>query len=115
MGAYAAACHGPFSNGTEGEEWIAKWCRYCARDHGVHDYGDGFETGPICDLLTANMSARTWPEAWIPEPDDGRFFLPSRMCCTAFTPCAPCGGDPGADDRAERVAEVTAYWRERES
>lgn len=102
---FADACHRPFSNGTEGDAWIDKWCRYCARDHEVHT-----ETGPGCGLMTTAMFGDEWPEGWVPEPDDGRFFLPSRMVCMAFTPCEDCGGDPGADARAERVAEVTAYW-----
>ena len=106
---FAEACHHPFANGTEFLEWTAKWCRHCAREHGEHPDGPG---EPLCDLLTASLRDDQWPEGWIPEPDDGRFFLPSRMICTAFTPCEPCGGDPGAADRAERVAEVIAYWRE---
>lgn len=111
MTAFTEACRHPFSNGTEGDAWMSKWCTYCARDHGLHNGGEG---QPMCGLMTACMLGDEWPEGWIPEPDDGRFFLPSRMVCTAFTPCEPCGGDPGAADRAERVAEVTAYWRDRE-
>jgi hypothetical protein len=108
MTAFAAACHRPFSNGTEGDAWEAKWCRHCARDHNIH-----LDHGPGCDLFATAFFDEGWPEGWIPEPDDGRFFLPSRLVCTAFTPCEECGGDPGAEDRAERVAEVTAYWRDR--
>lgn len=110
MTAFADACHRPFANGTEGDEWMSKWCRYCARDHNVHGDGNGGLGGLGCDLVLASMCDE-WPEGWIPEPDDGRFFLPSRMVCMAFTPCEPCGGDPGVADRAERVLEVTAYWR----
>lgn len=108
MSAFADACHRPFSNGTEGGAWTAKWCDYCVRDHGLHNGG---ESQPMCDLVMTSMCDE-WPEGWIPEPDDGRFFLPSRMICTAFTPCTEgtCTGDPGAEARAERVAEVTAYW-----
>jgi hypothetical protein len=107
---FAEACHRPFSNGTEGDAWMNCWCNYCARDHSMHaDNGEGG-----CDLILAAMFGDDdWPEGWIPEPDDDRFFLPSRLICTAFTPCEPCGGDPGADDRGERVAEVTAYWKDR--
>lgn len=110
MTAYTDACHRPFSNGTEGDAWIATWCNYCARDHEVHT-----DTGGGCDLMSAAMFGDEWPEGWVPEPDDGRFFLPSRLICLAFTPCTEgnCTGDPGAADRAKRVAEVTAYWRER--
>lgn len=105
--AFAAACRRPFANGTEFDVWMSKWCNFCARDHEMHT-----ETGPGCGLIAASM-VDEWPEGWIPEPDDGQFSLPSRLVCTAFIPCEPCGGDPFAEPRAERVAEVTAYWRAR--
>jgi hypothetical protein len=107
---FTNACHRPFANGTEGDAWMDKWCTYCARDHGLHH---GRLGEPMCRLMTSCMFGEEWPEGWIPEPDDGRFFLPSRLVCTAFTPCEDCGGDPGAEARAERVAEVTAYWKAR--
>ena len=101
----------PFSNGTEERAWMAKWCDYCTHDHEMHtDEGSG------CTLLTHYMVTvgtedyRT-PEPWLPEPDDGQFALPSRMCCLKFSPCESCGGDPGASDRAVRITEVTDYWR----
>lgn len=87
---------------------MAKWCHHCDRDHGMHNGGE--ERG--CDLILMSMVDK-WPEGWIPEPDDGHYKLPSRLVCTAFTPCEPCGGDPGAEERAERVAEVTTYWKGR--
>lgn len=75
-----------------------------------------------CDLILAAMMPDfpsdefPWPEAWLPEPDDGSFALPSRMICGQFSPCTEggCTGDPGADERAERVEQVRTYWRERE-
>lgn len=109
MSAFAEACHAPFSNGTEGDAWMDKWCRYCARDHEMHG-DDGH--GPGCELMRSSYIDE-WPQGWVPEPDDGAFFLPSRLVCLAFEPCVPCGGDPGATARAERVAEVTAYWKAR--
>lgn len=108
----AATQHVPFSNGTEGEAWVGKWCEYCANDHGMHGMG---ENPPGCSIIAdayLHDDDWRWPEAWLPEPDDGKFALPSRLVCLAFTPCESCGGDPGADARAERVAAVTAYWRE---
>lgn len=105
-----------FSNGTEGDAWTSKWCDYCAHDHGLHQ-GGGDQ--PMCDLVFNSMVHEPGqplnPEVWIAEPDDGRFFLPSRMICLRFTPChgEGCSGDPGAVDRAQRVAEVKAYWRDR--
>ena len=90
----------PFSNGTEVEAWLNTWCDYCALND--ESYG--------CDLtLHAFVPDETpWPEAWLPEPDDGHFFLPSRLVCLAFQPGPD--GDPGATERAERIAEVKAYW-----
>lgn len=104
----------PFSNGTEERAWMSTWCDYCANDHGMHFDDD---TDRACHLILNNLVKEYGEvvneEAWIAEPDDGRFFLPSRMVCLAFTPCteAPCEGDPGAEDRAQRVAEVQKYWR----
>lgn len=106
----------PFSNGTEGEAWQAKWCEFCAHDHGLHNGG---EDQPMCGLMGnamfADGSEPINVEAWVAEPDDGHFYLPSRMICLRFMPCHGdgCHGDPGANDRAARVAEVTAYWRKR--
>ena len=104
----AVASERPFSNGTEGDAWMSKWCSYCARDHAMHDDSPT----PCCAINGSAMMGGPWPEAWLPEPDDGEFHLPSRLVCASFTPCTDggCTGDPGAADRAERVAEVTAYW-----
>lgn len=87
------------------------WCNHCANDHSMHGSDPH---GPGCEIMCEAMVdlPNGWPEAWLPEPDDGSFALPSRMICGAFRPCEDCGGDPGAEDRAERVAVVTAYWRE---
>lgn len=116
MSALSEATSGrPFSNGTEGDAWMDKWCRYCVHDHSMHGPNP---QGPGCMLILNAMCPPDdfqWPEAWLPEPDDGRFFLPSRMVCGMFTACHDdgCTGDPGADDRADRVNEVTEYWIER--
>lgn len=115
----ALACESvPFSNGTEGDAWISAWCEYCAHDHGASD--DHESCGDGCNLILHAMLGAPndeypWPEAWMPEPDDGDHFLPSRMICGQFSPCTAgsCNGDPGAGARAERVAEVTDYWRTR--
>lgn len=103
----------PFSNGSEQEAWASRWCAYCVHDHDMHT-----EAGGGCDLflvgaMLAGDADWQWPEAWLPEPDDGMFSLPSRMVCGQFKPCTEgtCTGDPGAMERAERVAEVTAYWQ----
>lgn len=115
MSRLAEACaRRPFANGTEGDAWMSKWCSYCAHDHNMHPGGS--EDGG-CDVLTHAYFPDDvpWPEAWLPEPDDGRFFLPSRLICRLFEPCTEgaCTGDPVASDRAERVAEVQGYWADR--
>lgn len=126
MSALADAAKWPvFSNGTEGHAWMSNWCSYCVHDHGMHQGNDN--TDEACDLillaLLENSSNKpTWPEAWLPEPDDGKFFMPSRLTCLKFEPCnrglnegspwEPCDGDPHAEVRAEQVAEVIAYWKE---
>ena len=104
----------PFSNGTEQQAWESAWCAHCVHDHTTHnDVG-----GAGCELLLvgallADTDGWRWPEAWLPEPDDGHFYLPSRMICGQFKPCheGDCTGDPGAEERAERVVDVTAYWQ----
>lgn len=111
MNPLAEACAGsPFSNGTEGDAWMSKWCEFCVHDHDMH-----LGNGPGCSLIFGAMLDEPWPEAWLPEPDDGDFYLPSRMICGQFEPCheGGCTGDPAPEERAERVAEVTVYWRDR--
>jgi hypothetical protein len=79
----------------------------CARDHEMHT-----DTGPGCSLLAMSYIDE-WPEGWIPDPDDGESHLPSRLICTAFTPCEDCGGDDEAEGRAREVEFVVNYWRNR--
>lgn len=104
-----AACKRPFSNGTEGDTWMRNWCKRCAHDHDMHD-PDGVGGCTVIALAMCDFPDG-WPEAWLPEPDDGTFALPSRLTCLMFTPCEPCGGDPLAEVRAAQTAEVTAYWQ----
>lgn len=100
----------PFSNGTEGEAWMDKWCAYCVHDHGAHDdtYDDTCRV--ILEAMTADHDKFDAGEAWVAPDKPG--YLPSRMICTLFEPChkGDCGGDPGAEARAERVAEVMSFW-----
>lgn len=108
----AAATSGrPFSNGTEGEAWRSRWCEVCTHDHSMH--GPDPE-GPGCMILVGSMVGDPWPEAWLPEPDDGEFHLPSRMICGSFQPCTDdaCDGDEWPDVRAALVASTTAWWIE---
>lgn len=106
----AAACRRPFSNGTEERSWQSRWCEHCAHDHEIHT-----DRGPGCDVyLQAMVSGFTdWPECWLPEPDDGEFFMPSRLVCQQFTPCEQdgCNGDPYPETRGEIVAEVRRFWQ----
>lgn len=103
MSALAEACtRRPFSNGTETEAWMYAWCDYC-----VHN-----EDEAGCDLLLHAFlpDEIPWPEAWLPEPT-GEHHLPSKMVCLAFT-SGP-DGDPGAQDRADRIEEVQNFWKSR--
>jgi len=104
-----------FSNGTEGHAWTSAWCDYCVYDHGQHmeNWSDGCEL--VLNSLVHESGQPLNPEAWVAEPDDGQFFLPSRMICLRFKPCYEdgCEGDPGEQDRALRVDQVQAYWRKR--
>lgn len=91
---------------------MGAWCTHCANDHGMHKGGADNGCALLLDYIVGvGTDDWRWPEAWLPEPDDGQFFLPSRMTCGMFRPCEPCGGDPGAEDRAERMTEVAAYWK----
>ncbi len=104
-----------FSNGTEGHAWTSVWCDYCVYDHGQHmeNWSDGCEL--VLNSLVHESGQPLNPEAWVAEPDDGQFFLPSRMICLRYKPCHEdgCEGDPGEHDRALRVDQVQVYWRQR--
>jgi hypothetical protein len=111
----ADACRNPFSNGTERYAWEGVWCTHCVHDHDVTHEDNGGDGG--CPILLeydayCGTDAWRWPEAWLPEPDDGKFCLPSRMVCGQFEPChrGECDGDPTPDIRAAIVSEVTVYW-----
>lgn len=103
----------PFSNGTEGDAWMAIWCSYCTHDHTIHgpDAGTGCQLIGDAMLGASDPDTWVWPEAWIPEPP-GSFALPSRLICGQFEPCheGRCTGDPAAEQRATIAAEVRAEW-----
>ncbi|HVL39907.1 MAG TPA: hypothetical protein VM328_11005 [Fimbriimonadaceae bacterium] len=107
----AAQARRPFANGTEAGAWIDKWCNHC-----VHDHAFRVGSGPGCELIgNATLvdfptGDNPWPEAWLPEPDDGTFAMPSRLACRKFQPCKPCGGDPAGKERARRIDAVATYW-----
>lgn len=114
MTTLAEACSGrPFSNGTEEQAWMGKWCSFCVHDHGMTHEGGGEGCGILLDYIVGDTpdGLWRWPEAWLPEPA-GSFSLPSRMVCGQFQPCTEgvCTGDPHADTRAAISAEVTASW-----
>ncbi len=63
-------------NGSEGAEFVARWCGKCTRDLGA-DAGDGC---PILALTFVHpIDAPEYPEAW---RRDG----PSGPRCTSFEP-----------------------------
>lgn len=103
------ACRVPFSNGTEERSWQSRWCDLCVHDHGMHT-----DSGPGCDVYGGVLLSdfEDWPECWLPEPDDGRSTLPSRLVCQQFEPCSEddCEGDPYEVTRSEIAVEVREYW-----
>lgn len=76
-----------FSNGTEGDAWMAVWCDVCANIKG-------------CDAIGAIYSGIT-PECITLERDG--LHLPALHVCSRF---APDGEDEYAEVR-ERVVAVT--------
>lgn len=111
MTSFAEAARGvPFSNGSEGADWMAKWCTYCVHDHGMHRDQDD---PPGCEIVMWMYGAGrddVYPECLIPHPPG----MWGWMVCTRFQPCTEdaCDGDPAPTERAERVATVQAKWRE---
>ena len=74
----------PFSNGTEGREWMATWCEWCAEDHACHDPENDFSDG--CELIL--LSLRNKPVAeWTDYSEELGFTLPASMTCSRFAEC----------------------------
>ncbi|WP_304452873.1 hypothetical protein [Nocardiopsis sp. YSL2] len=67
----------PFSNGTEGLDWEARWCATC-----VHDVDGQAMTGPGCPLLMVALSRRT-PAEWTEGPRDesGHYSIRDQYRC----------------------------------
>ena len=64
----------PFSNGTEGREWMATWCEWCAEDHACHDPENDFS--PVCRRAIL-LSLRNKPVAeWTDYSEELGFTLP---------------------------------------
>jgi hypothetical protein len=89
----------PFSNGTEGYDWMYRWCDRC--QHPVEKAWQSYESGKRktqlkgyeggCPLLMASMVGHT-PAEWL-EQEDG----PDRYHCIEFR-----GPDDGGDDPRPR-------------
>lgn len=84
-----------FSNGTEGEAWMARWCDVCDNDHGA----DSDKHCDDCDTIWMSMT----PECIILEPE-GVFHMPPAHICTRFA--ARPEGDPWGSSRPGIVAYV---------
>lgn len=70
----------PFSNGTEGYDWMENWCARC-----IHDgYGLGKDE-PQCPLITVAYCGRT-PAEWLDGPRDehGRYGICDQYHCVMF-------------------------------
>ena len=67
---YAARDRPPFSNSTEGEAWMGKWCDRCSRDRAE----DG------CPLVLIALCGKT-PREW---EDTNSRRLGGRYRCTEF-------------------------------
>lgn len=85
-----------FSNGSEGYDWMSRWCDRCHHpvEKAWQAYQDGrrktqlkgFEGG--CPLLMASMVGHT-PQEWL-EQDEGR----DRYHCVEFRGPDDGGGEP---------------------
>jgi hypothetical protein len=60
-----------FSNGTEGDAWMSRWCYECTRD-----------ADESCQLISVAMIGRT-PVEWVP---DKPMSLGAQYRCTEFEP-----------------------------
>ncbi|WP_410633321.1 hypothetical protein [Amycolatopsis sp. cmx-4-83] len=91
--AYARSRDVPaFSNGTEGETWMANWCYRCLRDAPHRNMGKG--SG--CPLILVAMMSRT-PAEWLDGPRDeqGRYSMADQYHCIEFkVPGGGGGGEP---------------------
>lgn len=74
----AARDERPFSNGTEGYDWMEAWCERC-----VHDV-DHENTGG-CPLVAVAFLQRT-PVEWVegPRSADGGYSIQGQYECTEF-------------------------------
>lgn len=86
-----------FSNGTEGYDWMSRWCDRCRNPVEVawQNYSDGkrktqlkgYEGG--CALLMAAMTGEVTPTEWL-EQDEGL----DRYHCIEFQGPDSGGGEP---------------------
>lgn len=80
-----------FSNGTEGEEWMANWCHRCLRDapfrNGISPTG--------CPIILVTMLSRT-PAEFLDGPRDehGRYSMADQYHCVEFRAPGGGGGEP---------------------
>lgn len=76
----------PFSNSTEGDAWMQRWCGTCVHD----DMERGGNVG--CPLALIGLVGAT-PRQWV---DRERGGLSDRYTCTAYDPA-----EPGVDARED--------------
>ena len=71
----------PFSNGTEGREWMRIWCDECECDHGMHDESLGQDGCAIVLQALIHEPVKEWTD----YSDVHGFTLPASMTCSAFS------------------------------
>ena len=75
----------PFSNGTEGQEWMSVWCSWCIRDHVTHMPDGDWSNG--CELIAKALVHEPVPE-WTDYSEELGFTLPASMTCSKFRECS---------------------------
>lgn len=89
------------SNGTEGEIFMARWCRHCERDRAFQEKPDQADGCPIVAKTFAfDIDHPDYPKEWIEDERGPR--------CTAFTT------DPTLPERCEATPDMFALQEQRQ-
>jgi hypothetical protein len=93
-GRVVSVCY--FSNGTEGEWWMSRWCYRCVHDHNFHG-DDGSQDNPCLHQL--NLYLHAHDPVFLRSDDNPRGPVPDRWTCIEFSRCSCDRGpdDPGVE------------------